>query len=503
MKTSSPSRAAALGLLLLLYVLSVGVRSPHLHRPLSGFGFSTAHTLIVLDNFARYGPAHFHFLPVVSFQNPGDRGVSWSGFKMQLGSDGNYYHTSYPVLSYLIEHSILKVCGVFPSVAAIENLNLGFCAISALLIFLVLDRAMLERPGGRWCGLLGAGVYLFTPSTLCFQANSFFVDMVMQPLFIACIYCAQRLFEAPEKRGWWFALAAALFLTSLTEWIGFLTLAVVLLLSWHALPWRRHWRGLLALCGLAVLSLAITFALSAQITSFRELWSYLAGKYTVYSGVHGGERSQFGANLIHLRRFYFWYAGPAILALVGNVALLVLTRVSFRDWLSGADLRLCALAGAPVALHILALFAFNSHHDYATLKAIPFFAITAALLAQRLISLALHRRVQAILQSTLAGVTFVLSLFLYHHVWLGDSTAPSVTGAQLAEAAQPTQVLAVESPIEAPDPRLHYAARRNIYVYHGDDSLREHLRRQALHEAVIVTMDKDYRVTGSRRFVLP
>src|SRR4051812_4490021 len=262
------SRPAALLLLLLLYAGSIGIRIPHLHRPMTGIGFSTAHTLIVLENFARFGPAHFHYLPVVSYQNPGDRGVVWAGFKMQLGTDGNYYHTSYPVLSYLIEHCIFKACGVFPSVAAIENLNLFLCAISALLIFLIIDRALRDRPAGRLAALSGAGLYLFVPGTLLFQANSLFVDMIMQPLFIGCIYCAQRLFEAPAQKRWWFWTGSLIFITSLTEWIGFLVLAILLVLSWRPLPWRRHWRGLLALCGAATLSLAITIFLYAQITSF-------------------------------------------------------------------------------------------------------------------------------------------------------------------------------------------------------------------------------------------
>jgi 4-amino-4-deoxy-L-arabinose transferase-like glycosyltransferase len=497
------SRAGALGLLLLLYVASVAVRLPNLHRPLSGFGFSTAHTLIVLENFAAHGPAHFHFLPVVSYQNPGDRGVPWAGFKMQLGADGNYYHCSYPVLSYTLEHYIFKACGVFPSVAAIENLNLALCALSALLIFLILDRALRDRPAGRGCALLGAGLYLFTPSTLIFQANTFFVDMMMQPLFIGCIFCGQRLFEAPERTRWWLLTGVMIFVTSLTEWIGFLTLAVVLVLAWWALPWRRYWRGLLGLCGAATLSLAITVFLAAQISSPGEALGYFIGKYTTYSGVHSNERSHLFANLVLFRRFYFWMAGPIIFAVVAPAALLVLSRMPFREWMQRADLRLCVLAGGPVAIHVVVLFAFNSHHDYATLKALPCFAFLAAFLTQRLLSIERNQRRLVVFEAALAAAVIASSLFIYHRLWSVDDRAASVTGAQLAHAAEPAQVLALESPFEAMNPRVPYAARRNIYAYHGDDDLREHLRQQHLHEAVIVSIDGDYHITGSRRFVLP
>ncbi len=501
-------RRVALLLLALLFACSVLVRLPSLGRPLAGHHeWVTAHTLIVLEIWARHGAGRFFHQPVITWQNPGDRGIGWQDYRLLTDPAGNFYHATYPILSYLAPHYLFQVLGVFPGVLPIQIFNLGLCALSAALLFGILLRLFRGSPHAETAALWGTAIYLFSPAVLWFQANTYFVDMLMQPLFLGCLLGGLRLLETPEQPRGWVLTAIALFLITMTEWIGVFVLVTIIALVLARGHGRAHWRGLLVLCVATGAALLLTLVLLARVRPLGEVLSFLFAKYVDQHvprtpGAVGGLKA---TALYQIVRFYFWNAGP-LFALLGFQLLpfALLPRLRRIQWLRKVEVRLLVLALLPVLLHHATLLTFTRNHDYSTLKAFPFLAILSAILLHRLLKTEFLPRGWRLGQAVAAALCLAASVAMYFMLnkpWAPDSSLRDL-GENLGRLAAPDDVLVMETPLPTIEPQISYYAKRSILYYENEDAVWRHLDTHGRANAVLVTVDEQRHILKTRRIGL-
>jgi hypothetical protein len=482
-----------LAALIFLFAVSVLIRLPNLNRPLStNHEWITAHTLIVLNLWHESGMAKFFYSPCITWQNPGDKGIGWEGYLLLHDKEDNYYHASYPPLGYYAPYAVFNLLGVAPNPLSLELFNLALCGISAAFIFLTVKKLYRAEPGMATLAAVWAFAgYLFNPGTLWFQCNTYFVDMLMQPLFILAIFCGATLLEKEfvvQKKWWWFT-AVVLALTAFTEWIAlfcYVTLAGLFVLQKN---WRPHWRGLLLL-GLCVAgAFAMVPLILARITGLPEAVHFILAKYLQKSGLgHQSNAYDTLKALYHFGWSYLHYFGGLFLLLAALALLWLKTRPA-RPFFSRAESNLLILSAAPVLLHHAALFGFTLGNDYSTIKAAPFFCFLSAMLFKRLWQHGFEK-MRAVLV-TLGFAAMIFSTVLYFDLFNPNvkNSALRDLGQSMAKTAGPDDVVCLVTPETVVEPQISFYARRSILFYKSEALVLEHLKHYGLSRAVIFRVD--------------
>lgn len=491
-------------LLPLLFLCSVAVRAPLLGRPLAWHHeWVTAHMLIVMQIWWRYGIGHFHYCPVITWQNPGDQGIGWEKFLLLHDAHGNFYHASYPPLGYWLPYGIFAALGILPDVLGLEIINLALCALGGFLLFATVRRLYRGEPAAEAAAGWATILYFFLPGTLWFHANTYFVDMLMQPLFLGFLLALLCLLEEPKRRRWWIVTGALLMLLALTEWIAlFCAVAAGALVAWRLGFRANRWR-ITALLGLTAASLLLTPLLLLRINSLPEVFTFLRDKYAERSSLHAqAQTTTLAAACLDIYRFFRGNLDPVLKLLLLQGAVLALAlRARWLRLFRPAETNLLLLAALPVLLHYLFLFGFNCNHDYGTLKAEPAFCFLSAILFQQTFfraGFSLRRT------GPLLGAAALLCLVLGVRGYYRANTAwHPVTGFRdlgqaIGARAAPGDLAVLQTPYSQLMPQFSFYAKRSILWYTDDDTIRTHLHRHGLDRAVIFSIDARQQLTGTR-----
>jgi len=95
-------------ILVVLFVLSVALRTPHLNRPLSdSHEWVTATSMISIENLIDQGAWKHHFCILMTYPREADKWVDNLGFHM-LGTNGQGYYTSFPPFSIIFAFFFLS-----------------------------------------------------------------------------------------------------------------------------------------------------------------------------------------------------------------------------------------------------------------------------------------------------------------------------------------------------------------------------------------------------------
>ena len=405
-----------LWVLLVLFLISVVVRLPHINRPLStNYEWVTAHTLVTLQILHEEGIFSHRFSPIYTFPNPNDHYIKCpiSGIS---DSEGNYYYVSYPPFSFIFPHIIFETLRIYPDVLSLQILNLGLHLISGFLIYLILLNILTGDIRTRWLpAVAGASIYVFAPLNLWHHANVYFADILVQPLFLLDIYLIVRLFTGPYDKKRSLILGKSLFLTMYTEWLGFLLGFMLFVYAWSQIKKNpKVAKSTMILCIVAgFAALILTGIQYGSITGFSELIETLQNRYTERSGQFGRGHfydltSYHYLLLLYLRNYF-----PIFVI----IALLLILKLIFKSSLAPYPVRLLFLISAiPALLHHFILFEFTLVHDLALVKSSVFMSL--------LIGILFHAFSKAEVDASLGILRYMphavtvcmlaLSVFLYH-----------------------------------------------------------------------------------------
>lgn len=343
-----------LGLLLLLFTVTVAIRWPHIGRPMGKHHeFCTATALRVLTVWHQEGIAGKGYNPATNFLGKANKHINnhASGNGQMVDTDSNYYYVSHPPLAYYLPYAVFSTLKIEPDVVPLQVFNLFIGLLCGLGIY-QLARELL--PSDRWVGVLAAGIYWFVPAVLWFQGNVYMSDMLVQPFFIAALLLALKVSENPRPNTI-ILLAITCFLATYTTWFGMLVAGSLgLYFLWKSKTIPRGGYIVLALMLSQILALGLMTWQYSQIAGFDAYWAELWHRF--------GVRGPGGALLQQLYIIIINYGANYGLLLVVAVAVAWVAREPIAPSLKTFLLHTLVPIGL---LH--ALLPDYSGHDFTTL----------------------------------------------------------------------------------------------------------------------------------------
>lgn len=352
--------------LLLVFLLSVGVRIPQLGRPLSkNHEFCTAVALIVLDVWWQRGFSTCMGSPAVTYEGA-CAGVSGSLTSALVQRDQVRYYVSHMPLAYWVPYAAATALGSRHTPFSIRVFNLLLHGATAYFLyrFLASLTVAAAQPGLSDVPLFAAVLYLLMPATLWYHGNVYMSDMAVQLPWAWSLAAGARLFGKDKvrlRRSGWFLLAIAA--TALTEWLGLL---VALTFAAYAVVrgLRRHDRAALALgilcLGTALLAMGGALWLYARIAGPDALWAYYMGRWDERGSWSIGEAGPAWGFLRAYPVHVLTVWGPLVLLLPGALLLWAWPRmrIGLGPW---------AWMVVPACLHML-VFLRYAGHEFSVLK---------------------------------------------------------------------------------------------------------------------------------------
>src|SRR5579863_5538708 len=180
------TRSKCIFYILQLFVLSVLLRIPNLDRPVSKHHeFNTAVILINLESWRQAGGGSvFHFVPLLNFQNSGDKTPDLS--PAYADKKGNVMYLSYGPGWFVLPYFIYELFHLPNDPVYLQIINLVFNLAAVILIFYLLELLIPAQSDKKYLFILAASfLFMFLPATLWYFGNGYINIDVMLPFVIA------------------------------------------------------------------------------------------------------------------------------------------------------------------------------------------------------------------------------------------------------------------------------------------------------------------------------
>ncbi len=348
-------------------------------------GWVTAHTLLTLQTWNEGGIFNFHAAPVYTPQNEGDKFVpSLAGI---TDAKGDSYYVSYPSLGFYAPYFFMKLFFLQPTILSLIIFNLLLHFLSAFFIYKIVKRLLKNNSSLEFAPIIAFIIYLFTPATLWFQSNVYFVDMLEQFLWIASFYVTLKLID-DESRKNILLFTVLLFACCYTEWMG-LFYAFMAFIYFGIKSIRKKQIPIISLICVAVVFLSIGLFVwqYSQISGLNSLTESLTNKYKTRSGFYGENTSEFGLSIGNpdsfSRLWDHYFNNYFNLILLLPIIILSYFFIRKKNLLQNSYwLIAIVFLVAPVLMHHIIFFNFTSLHDFSVLKsAVPLSVISGLLIA--------------------------------------------------------------------------------------------------------------------------
>ena len=405
--------------------------------------------------------------------------------------DGKFFYLSHPPLAYYIPYAVFRLLNIYPSVLALQVLNLVFEFITIIFIYLITTLLLRcdIRKSISLTALIAAAIYLFLPVTLWFHSNTYMSDMFMQNMWAPSLFIALKIFlERKEKSaGWLVAFGIFLFLMIYTDWLGVLfagSVAIAALIY----AWKKNEKSFLLLASLSIIISFLTVSLVLYQYAFIAGWNTLMycfrNRYSERGSLNWGSVS----NLISsLNEVGFNYATSYLPVLI----LILFLWLRKRSWLiEFPEFKIFALLSfAPVVFDHL-LFIKYGGQDFGVMKASFFLSITSALMISSVMKTAGKQ-----LKMILTVIICITGLILYFYVnrpgnysLNGDLYATEMDiGKFINEHIDPNEVVFAEK-FEI-SPQIVFYAHRNIKEVGSADEAMKFLSNHPIKQGVLFQVD--------------
>ena len=369
--------------LLLFFIISVVIRLPHLNRPLSKHHeFNPAVILIGLESWKQAGGAgNFHFIPLLTYQNPSDRLLQKGPY---IDSKGNQIYLSFGPGWYIIPYLVFDTFQIPFTPLALQVLNLFFLLISVIFLFR-LSSYLFARTGyqSQFPALATCFIYLFNPAILWFMGNGYVCTGIVMPFLIAIIYYGTKLLCEPgtitgkNLVAYFLAGIAAIYI----DWFGVSFLSIISLFALYRVRSNKRYQILFWLsCLTIIIGIGSILFQFASYAGWQTVYDYWTSRY-LERGVAGTGQNKLSYLLGIIKHLATGFLPVILLLLIGwifirktgrlqpisrpvNLAIqlsffsCILHAILFLDWSGGHDFAVIpwslplALAGGWIASRI-------------------------------------------------------------------------------------------------------------------------------------------------------
>lgn len=472
--------------ILTLWLLSVGVRAPNLDDPLGRkFEILTAHTLITLNIWQEKSPAAYHFSPIYTFDYEANRHIKSLTSGMP-DKQGNYYYVSYPPFAFIFPFYVFKALFITPSVFALRMLNLLLhlvCAFGLYRLVLAIYEKHVDE-GISLTALTASAVYLFSPGTLWYHSNVYFVDILVQPLWILCILIAFKTLQENSSRNprsliW---LGAITFFTVYTEWLGLLFAFILSLIALSRVRSDRFYLSIfLMVAGSSMIAIALTLLQYASINDLNIFLESSTSRYIERSGYNGRLGWFFewrGHLMIFTNYLRMYFPVLAIMFFLATAYVLGKKQKETGKIIQNERmaLMLCVL---PVLLHHFVFFDFTVMHEFSILKSSVPISVGIAILLNKNLNAQNTRSIVFFKKLSLSILTILLlhSVYVYYTTYIPiDRFVQKDFSKVVNQTSEPDETIFIQTKTSilnfvyktysdvAVDAQLQYYTKRNIAV---------------------------------------
>ena len=400
-----------IGVIGLLFFISIYVRSENLKAPLSRHHeWITAHALLTAEIWDQNGgPSAYGFNPVYTYKGEGNsRNRMLGGI---TDSIGDTYYVSYPPFAYIYLYYSSQLVGG-PSLFSARFSALSLHIITAWLIYFLIGsiRPPTEKKRFNFAGIIAAGLYIFAQGNLWFHGNLFFSDMVVQPLFIGGLLSAVHYFKGNYKNEKLilFGLFLLFFISTYTEWLGLFSafFTGVFFLIMAIVKKRKQLLKPFFVIGIgSALALGLTISQYSSIDGWDAYKATSEKKYAERSGHNSVNPNDVKFTMFHEESFsnmkqtfnsYYKSIENYVGFAFGITVLLILLRLTKKLKMSAHSdnlkwgTALVTLIILPIVLHYLLFYNFNAMHYFSGLKTSIIIVVLAGILVQMSMRIATH-----------------------------------------------------------------------------------------------------------------
>lgn len=393
-------------LLLVVFLISVGVRLPNLNRPLSKHHeFVTAVSLRVLQCWEQEGAINHGLNPLMNYSGEANKYIDNHATSLgkMMDDEGNYYYVSHPPLAYVLPYACFQLFGVKSTVLSLQVFHLIFHFICAIFVFLIIR----ELGGSNRQSWIGYLLYIFLPATLWFQSNTYMSDMLVHAFFVIGIWMILKWLKSNGSSDikYAFLFFALFFGMTYTSWLAVFFGGVVGIIGLSKFRERKGKLLLIStfLGGIGALSLMLV-----QYGSINGLSNYLDQMMQRFA-VRGSNSVESEYNFFVQKSIEIGTIGFNYLA--NYLPLLLVVIFGWKYWKKSETntedrKRFVQVSLIPVVLLHLILMNYSGH-DFTVLYASVFLSVAGAFIISKW-----PRSEQRIAISSVIGVSLIMYLII-------------------------------------------------------------------------------------------
>jgi hypothetical protein len=479
------TRRRAFIVVLSLFFISILLRLPNLNRTVSKHHeFNTAVVLINIQSWREAGGgAKFNFVPLLNFQNAGDK-LPLNAY-YSIDSAGNLMYMSFGPAWYIIPYAMYELFHWPVLPVYLQCINLVFNLASVMLFFYML---MLLIPAAtekkNIIVVAACFLFMYSPGVLWYFGNGYINIGIMMPFVMAAILLLIPMLQSAKKISAEKLILLSLLIILLVYFDWFI-LAVCAVACFQLLfKIKKDKKYLLLLVVVAFSAIAAISLLFFQFASYAgwhavsEYWSH-----RFYNRSIVNTDTSFWKMIGYVALNFITADLPLFLAML--VALLTAKSKKIRLSFSETEMLFLKIYTATVVLYNMALFEWSYEHEFSLIP----WSILLSYLAGKIIITIFSKKQLYFLMPLFFIATISQYYFINRPGKISREGTPYISYKNFGEALkQVPSDYKIFLDIKQ-DPMIEYYAGRNINSLPGIEDAKKYMLRWHISKAVWVEHD--------------
>jgi len=479
------TKPKALLIVFALFVISILLRIPNLNRIVSKHHeFNTAMVLINTESWRQAGGGStFHFIPLINFQNPGDKRPNRTHYSVD--PNGNQLYVSSGPAWFVIPYFIYEIFGLPNVPIYIQIINLVFNLVSVIVFFRLLDILISSDKKDKYLLIVsGCFFFMFSPCTLWYFGNGYINIGIQMPFIISFFLLIVPMLQSAEN-----ITAKKLFflglLTLLLVYFDWLILAICFIIGLYLLfkikKQPKYFQVIFSLGLSSVVGVALLFFQFASHTGWQDIATYWSQRFGTRSFANSG-----GDSFLQLARYLiqnFITAYLPVLIFLTCMFIWVITKkikISFTK----TEKIFLGLYTASIVFYNFTLFEWSSDHEYSIIP----WSILFSYLAIKFIPFFTKKQLYI-----LTIVFFIATMSQYYFInrpgKISREGTPYISFKNFGDSLKQVPLDYQIFTDLKQDPMVEYYGGRNITTIENIDSAKSYMKKWNVTKAVWVEHD--------------
>ena len=481
------TRTRAMLIVSLLLLAALLVRLPNLSRPVSKHHeFMTALILINMESWREGGGGeHFHYIPVLNFQHPGDK---YKTGDVYVNKNGDRWYLSLGPGWYILPYFLYQLFHLPAMPGYLRVVNILINLLSVVLFFRLCEQLIPPGSDRRYFRVsIACGLFLFTPGMLWYTGNGYTHTVIVMPMVLSLLLLLLPMLSGPARirPGRLVMLGLLIILFLYFDWLALFLCFVAICMALNR--WKKDkrygWLALSILLGV-LMGITLLWAQFSSIDGTGAVMAYWKARF-LFRGIPN-QSVAFPRMLFHLLSFH------SVTAYLPLLMLLVITYVWLKykqrlPRVSGEERIFVLLYSWGVLLYNLIFLEWSYEHEFSLM---PWSPLLAWLGAKWMVPLLNKRTTHRIMAGYLVA-TLVQYYFINRPGNISRDGMPydtfRLSGEHIRNIPPDYRIYA---PLEKPAPMIEYYAGRNISIAASYEAARQDMRETGVTRAVWVAQDQ-------------